>query len=258
MANYDLTYEGSEVQGILDTGEKLKADGYILMGGASPSTLPGTPTKRVAYIGGPGSYSNFGSTTVVPSGSIGVFKYDGSQWVCTVISPSVPVSTTVQDNDTTIPTGKAVKTAVDGAVGDETAAREEAEAALQYLIDGITDNIENGYFYAGIATPSTTPVTGKVFYLALQGGMYTHFDNTAVMQGINLFKYNGSSWLHDAYISISDKPIPSDTGLVKAGGTFDFVMDNGSAFDLSKFFASGSTLATYENLDAALADLDSH
>ena len=141
-------------------------------------------------------------------------------------------------------------------IGAEAEAREAADTALQGLIDGITDNIENGYVYAGIATPSTTPVTGKVFYLALQGGQYTHFGNTAVMQGINIFKYNGSSWLHDAYIGISDKPMPSDTGLVKAGGTFDFVMDNGSAFDISKYFASGSTLATYENLSVALADLD--
>ena len=141
-------------------------------------------------------------------------------------------------------------------IGAEAEAREAADTSLQGLIDGITDNIENGYVYVGIATPSTTPVTGKVFYLALQGGQYIHFGNTAVMQGINIFKYNGSSWLHDAYIGISDKPIPSGTGLVKAGGTFDFVMDNGSAFDISKYFASGSTLATYENLGAALTALD--
>ena len=52
-------------------------------------------------------------------------------------------------------------------IGAEAEARAAADTALQELIDGITDNIENGYVYAGIATPSSTPATGKVFYLAL-------------------------------------------------------------------------------------------
>ena len=96
MANYDLTYEGSRVQNILDTGDELRDAGYIFRGEATPSTVPGTPTERVAYIGGPGTYTNFGSSIVVPSGSIGVFKYTGSAWSNEVIACTVPISTTVQ------------------------------------------------------------------------------------------------------------------------------------------------------------------
>ncbi len=141
-------------------------------------------------------------------------------------------------------------------IGAEAEAREAADTALQGLIDGITGNIENGYVYAGIATPSTTPVTGKVFYLALTAGTYTNFDSTEVSQGINILKYNGSAWSLDAFIGIDDTPTPNSSKLVKSGGAFDTVMTNGSAFDLSAHFASGGTLATYADLSAALAALN--
>ena len=89
MANYDLTYEGSRVQSILDTGDELRDAGYIFRGEATPSTVPGTPTERVAYIGGPGTYTNFGSTLVVPMGGIGVFKYNGTGWNNYAIIPGI-------------------------------------------------------------------------------------------------------------------------------------------------------------------------
>jgi hypothetical protein len=141
-------------------------------------------------------------------------------------------------------------------IAAEATARESADTALGNLISGITSNIENGYVYAGIATPSSTPATGKVFYLALTAGTYTNFGSTVVSQGINILKYNGSAWSLDAFIGIDDVPTPSSTGIPKSGGTFDFVMKNGSAFDISAHFASGGTLATYADLSAALAALD--
>ena len=128
-------------------------------------------------------------------------------------------------------------------------------AALQGLIDGITENIENGYVYAGIATPSSTPATGKVFYLALTAGTYTNFGSTVVSQGINILKYNGSTWSLDAFIGIDDTPTPNSPKLVKSGGAFNSVMANGSAFDISAHFALGGTLATYADLSAALTAL---
>ena len=141
-------------------------------------------------------------------------------------------------------------------IGAEAEAREAADTALQDLIDGITDNIENGYVYAGIATPSSTPTTGKVFYLALTAGTYTNFGSTVVSQGINILKYNGSAWSLDTFVGIDDAPTPNSPNLVKSGGAFDSVMTNGSAFDISAHFASGGTLATYADLDAALAALN--
>lgn len=266
MANYDLTYEGSRVQGILDTGNSLKDAGYIFRGEATPSTVPGTPTERVAYIGGPGTYTNFGGSTVVPSGSIGVFKYTGSAWSNQVIACTVPISTTVQNNDTTVPTGKAVKTvtdAISGAVSSEASARQLGDSTLQggintvsAAITAINNAIGNGCVYAGIATPSSTPASGKVFYLAFTAGTYTNFNSLEVPQGINILKNNGSTWLLDSFLGIDDAPTQDSANLVKSGGVLNSIIQNGPAFDLSAYNAQGGTLATYADLSAALTALN--
>lgn len=52
-------------------------DGYQFVDVATPATTPGTPDQNVFYIGGPGTYSNMGGT-VVNSGEIGIFRYNGS------------------------------------------------------------------------------------------------------------------------------------------------------------------------------------
>lgn len=83
---YDLTYDGPVVQAILDTAQKLRTDGYIFMGAGTPETVPGTPTERVWYLCGPGTYANFGSSVAVPEGSVMVVSYGGAIWTKTVIA----------------------------------------------------------------------------------------------------------------------------------------------------------------------------
>jgi len=145
------------------------------------------------------------------------------------------------------------------AVSAEAQARNQADSALGDRIDGVISSIvainnaiENGYVYAGIATPSSTPTTGKVFYLALTSGTYTNFGNIAVTQGINILKYNGSAWSLDAFIGIDDTPTPSSNNLVKSGGVFNDIMTNGSAFDLTAY----NNGTTYADLNAALTALN--
>jgi phosphoglucomutase len=94
-----------------------------------------------------------------------------------------------------------VSTMGDGAINtieqnlsNETTNRQGADTQLQNAINAIKANIDNGYVYAGIAKPSTTPVSGKVFYAALQAGTYTNFGGTAVTEGITFLKHNGTSW----------------------------------------------------------------
>ena len=54
-------------------------DGFIYKGIATSSTNPGTPDQNVFYVGGPGTYSNFGTPSkTVNEGYIGFFKYNGS------------------------------------------------------------------------------------------------------------------------------------------------------------------------------------
>lgn len=55
------------------------ASGYTFAGVATPSTSAGTPDENVFWIGGAGSYSNFGTSTInVPTGCICIFTYNGS------------------------------------------------------------------------------------------------------------------------------------------------------------------------------------
>lgn len=121
-------------------------------------------------------------------------------------------------------------TTLGGRIDAEAQARSQADTALGGRIDGVVSSIEainnaieNGYVYAGIATPSSTPTTGKVFYLALTAGTYTNFGNIAVTQGINILKYNGSAWSLDAFVGIDDEPIAESNNLVKSGGVFEKV-----------------------------------
>lgn len=233
MENYDLNYEGSEVQGILDNGEQLKADGYIFLGMATPSTIPGTPTERVAYIGGPGIYDNFGDTTNVPSGCFCIFKYTGTAW-----------------------SNQVINTGLSDAINSEATTRSEADTALQNAITAIKNNIDNGYVFAGVATPSTEPISGKVFYLAVTAGTYTNFGNAVVTAGINVLKYNGSAWSVEQVIAIDAEPTQGSDSLVKSGGVLKSIIQNGPAFDLSAYNAQGGVLATYADLSAALTALN--
>lgn len=57
---------------------KLFSTGYKFAGIATPSTTPGIPDQNVFYIGGPGTYQNFGETHVVNEGLLGFFKYNNS------------------------------------------------------------------------------------------------------------------------------------------------------------------------------------
>ena len=61
----------------------LGAD-YLFVGIAQQSTNPGTPDQNVFYMAAAGTYPNF-NNSVVPSGYLGVLKYNGSWTVETVL-----------------------------------------------------------------------------------------------------------------------------------------------------------------------------
>ena len=82
MADYDLKYTGAQIDGLLDAANELKTNGYIYKGVATPSTNPGTPTERVAYLASePGTYTNFGGI-VIASGLYSL-TYAGGTWTGT-------------------------------------------------------------------------------------------------------------------------------------------------------------------------------
>ena len=72
---------GANLQAVLlSIINSVGGGGYIFKGVATPSTDAGTPDENVFYIGGAGTYANFGTNVTVPVGSICIFKYNGS-WV---------------------------------------------------------------------------------------------------------------------------------------------------------------------------------
>lgn len=144
-------------------------------------------------------------------------------------------------------------------INAEAQARQLADSTLQggintvsAAITAINNAIGNGCVYAGIATPSSTPASGKVFYLALTAGTYTNYGGLEVPQGINILKNNGSTWSLDSFLGIDDAPTSSSNNLVKSGGVFNDIMTNGSAFDLSAY----NNGTTYADLNAALTALN--
>lgn len=69
-------------QTLLSIIDSLGAD-YQFVGIANPSTNPGTPDQRVAYLAGPGTYSNFNSLSI-SDGQLGILKWNNSWSVETV------------------------------------------------------------------------------------------------------------------------------------------------------------------------------
>lgn len=83
----------------------------------------------------------------------------------------------------------------------------------------------DGYKFAGIATPSTVPMstTAKIFYIATQAGTYSRFDDIELTDGINVLMYSGSAWSAVQAIGIDDEPTADSENLVKSGGVVSLV-----------------------------------
>ena len=78
----------------------------------------------------------------------------------------------------------------------------------------------SGYQFAGIATPSTTPIstTSNIFYIAPEEGTYTSFGNLNVTQGINIIYKSGNAWSVAQVVGIDNVPTAGSNNLAKSGG----------------------------------------
>ena len=109
MADYDLQYQDTYIDALLATANELKTAGYIYKGVATPSTNPGTPTERVAYLASePGTYTNFGGI-VIASGLYSL-TYASGTWTGTQMSAGsdIEVVQTTGDSTTDVMSQKAV------------------------------------------------------------------------------------------------------------------------------------------------------
>ena len=113
MADYDLQYQDTHIDALLATANELKTAGYIYKGVATPSTNPGTPTERVAYLASePGTYTNFGGI-VITSGLYSL-TYANGTWTGTQMSAGsdIEVVQTIGDSTTDVMSQKAVTDAL--------------------------------------------------------------------------------------------------------------------------------------------------
>ena len=93
------------------------------------------------------------------------------------------------------------------AVTFDNAASGMTAVTTQEAIDELSSKLKNaGYFYAGIATPTTNPGTpdGSVFYLANQEGTYTNFNGIKLSLGESaILKYNNGTWEKEIFPATS-------------------------------------------------------
>lgn len=122
-------------------------------------------------------------------------------------------------------------------INNEATTRGNADTALQNAINTINTKLAEGYVYVGIATTSTVPSTpsGKVFYIAVAAGTYTNFLDSSsqplvLTQGINILKYNGTSWSVEQVWGVDDVPTASSNNLVKSGGVAQSFKELGKEF----------------------------
>ena len=126
-------------------------------------------------------------------------------------------------------------------------------AADKTALDTLPSLINAGYLYAGIATPSTVPssTSAKIFYIAIEGGTYTNFDNLNVTQGINIIYKSDNAWSAAQVEGIDNEPTAGSDNLVKSGGV-KTELALGAVYDVS----AHNNGATFESLSALLSDTD--
>jgi hypothetical protein len=119
MADYDLQYQDNYIDALLATANELKTAGYIYKGVATPSTNPGTPSERVAYLASePGTYTNFGGI-VIASGLYSL-TYAGGTWTGTQMQAGsdIEVVQTTGQSATAVMSQKAVTDEVEYQIAD--------------------------------------------------------------------------------------------------------------------------------------------
>ena len=131
-------------------------------------------------------------------------------------------TTSINALETGLSTEQTTRANADTALGGRIDTAEGNISSLSGIVTTLQTRLDEGYIYKGIATPTTNPQTptGKIFYIAMQAGMYTNFGGLTVSQGINILSYNGATWSQEQLIGIDDEPTAESNNLVKSGGVY--------------------------------------
>ena len=87
---------------------------------------------------------------------------------------------------------------------------------LQDTLNSIISNVGANATYAGIARPTTNPGApdGNVFYFATRAGTYTNFGSVELNEGLNILRWNGTSWLVTNVMNIVQEFGDSETAVI--------------------------------------------
>lgn len=177
--------------------------GYQFMGVATPSTSPGTPDQNVFYLGGAGTYTNFGSSYTVPVGSIGIFAWNGSWEKIAIQIVETIDALDSQDANSALSAnqGRVLKQLI-----DELGYQEEIPEYIRVIIDN------NGKFLWGIRNDGSiewakglpTPIK-----TAVERGLLTLWGGSKSMTIIDVKKDGSGDYttVQDAINSIHDASV---------------------------------------------------
>lgn len=153
-------------QSLLAIISSLGAD-YQFVGVANESTNPGTPDQNVVYIAGSGTYPNFNSA-VVPSGYLGVFKYNGS-WVVQTVAVGKDYDeaiTALQKNKVDKSIGKNIfdANAPDITTGKYISSNGSINTNESYNVSGYIPVQENTTYHLSAANDAVVGANYRAFY----------------------------------------------------------------------------------------------
>lgn len=112
----------------------------------------------------------------------------------------------------------------------------------------ITELITEGYLYKGIADTTTniTEPTGKIFYIVTTPGNYIGFGNITINGGLNIVKWDGTTWIKDeVQLDVTKEQVDEIEELLN--NTISNVgIDEYETFSTSKAYAVGDVVS-YNN-----------
>ena len=271
MADYDLKYTGAQIDALLDAANELKTAGYIYKGVATPSTNPGTPTERVAYLASePGTYTNFGGI-VIASGLYSL-TYAGGTWTGTQMQAGsdIEVVQTTGQSASDVMSQKAVTDSLVGSVisydnSQSGFASNNVQGALDDLAAGERYSQEE-MDYSSVVTTSGKWINGGVWQskspaivILIPKRLFENADRIKVV-GVT---HTRMMFLKSSVSTIgSNAPYCDGTGVMSIGANtrfYDIPSDcNYIYFDYSYDGVSRmpTSIQTIQSISSKIADID--
>lgn len=216
---------GANLQQVLLSIVNSIGSDYLFAGVATPSTSVGTPDQNVFYITGAGTYANMGTSTTIPQGAIGVFKYNGL-WS----SSYIDIATSILPLTGYYTCG----------TGGQTAAK-VVSAPNYTLTNG--GSIKVKFTYSNLNDSPTLNVNGTGAKQIVYNGVAASTTNKWAAGDVILFYYNSTDdkW-YGTTMMVDSTPTENSNHLVKSGSVYTGLND--------KLSLSAQTLTTAQKEQA--------